>query len=247
MRVFKNCSEAIKELPREVFTRGIIAEDSTIQGKNISGQKDFQQKELVGVAYTINDFSDRDEMLKIASETFGKTHIRKDIALQWIDDMLHNESLVEKWWFMDEFTTKYFWDFCNEGTKENPTCSYSYGNTIIPQFPGLLNRLKSNLYAKGAYLSVFGHHDVEKLGRRIGCTLCYGFRVNRNIDGNKLNIFVHMRSQDLCNFMALDIYKASGLLEYFAKELDVSPGKIICYVDSLHAYYRDIKNKDIIW
>jgi thymidylate synthase len=246
MRIFRNCKEMIKELPREVFTRGVIAHDNTCQGKDVSGNKDFEQKEIIGVAYTINDFSDRDEMLKIASEMFGKTHIRKEVALKWVDDMLHNDSLLETWWFEDEYTKKYFYDFCNEGTIENPKCAYTYGNTIIPQLKPLLERLRKNKFAKGAYISIFGKEDVAKIGRRVGCTLSYGFRVINGLD-DKLVMFLHMRSQDLCNFMALDIYKASCLLEYVAKELNIKPGKMICYIDSLHAYYRDIKDKDITW
>ena len=56
-----------------------------------------------------------------------------------------------------------------------------------------------------------------------------------------------MRSQDLVNFMTLDLYKAILFLEYVAKELNVKTGKLIVYVDSLHAYFKDVPDKSITW
>jgi len=247
MRQFKNCVQLIKELPREVFTRGIIAQDTTNQGKIVDATGDFEQKELYGTAYTLNSFEDRDEMLDLAREMFGKTHLRKEVVLKWFDEMIHNDSLLETWWFEDPYTKEYFYDFCNEGTVEEPICSYTYGNKIIPQLPFLIKRLKNNIYARGAYITIFDNNDVSKIGHRVGCTLNYGFSVRNTLHGKQMNMFIHMRSQDLANFMSLDIYKASLLLEYVAKEIGVDTGKIICYVDSLHLYKRDIKNLNITW
>jgi len=235
------------ELPREVFTRGKKCEDKTLQGKDISGQEDFLQKEIYGVAYVINNLSDKGDMLEIASDIFGKNHINKIVGDAWFKDMLSNNFDYETWWFLDEYTKQYFKDFCNEGTDENPKCSYTYAKYIIPQLPFVIKRLKQNKYSRGAYISIFGENDVEKIGRRVGCTLSYGFSCRKTLDGDKLNLFLHMRSQDCANFMALDIYKAALLLEHVAKEVGVKVGIMTCYVDSLHLYQRDIKNMNITW
>lgn len=247
MRIFANCVEAIKELPREVFTRGVTATDATIQGVNIAGNKEFEQKEVVGMAYTINNLTDKDQMLEHASKIFGKTHLRKDIVERWMQNIFSDNFVYEDWWLMDPYTKKYFEDFCNEGTAENPKTAYTYAQRIMPQIQGVINRLKKNVYARGAYIAVHQDEDIHKIGHRIPCTLSYGFSVRNSLEGNKLSMFLHMRSQDLCNFMALDIYKAIALLEYVAKELNLKVGKLICYVDSLHAYNRDIKDVTIKW
>lgn len=240
MRSFKNCEEAMKELPREIFSRGVLVQDKTVQGKDVSADKGFQQKELFGMAFIINDISDKDRLLEIAKELFDKSHLSKEVGDQWVWDMLNNITTRETWFFKDKFSTEYFKKFCNE--KNTGASTYGYGERVIPQLPFVIERLKHNLYARGAYIAVHDSRDVSRIGRRIPCTLSYGFSVRRTVHGDKLNIIVHQRSCDLVNFMALDIYKAISLLEHVAREVGVKTGKLIMYVDSLHAYLKDVPN-----
>lgn len=238
MRIFKNCKQLIQELPREVFTRGQTVMDKTVQGKVVTKDEGFEQKELFGMSYMINSFEDKDEMLQIARETFNKEHLTPEVAKQWFWDMLHNPTTKETWFDMTKYTREYFEKFCNENNSGHS--AYGYGERIIPQLDSLITRLKGNLYARGAYIALHDSRDIHRIGRRIPCTLSYGFAVRKTIDGDKMNMFIHMRSQDLVNFMTLDLYKAMLLLEYIAKELNVKTGKVICYVDSLHAYKKDV-------
>lgn len=243
MRVFKNCKELIQEIPREIFTRGINVMDKTVQGKIVTKADGFEQKELYGFSYILNSFKDRDEMMQIAYELFSKEHLKKEVAEVWFSDMLTNQTLKENWWNTTEYTREYFNKFCKEAMGE---ASYSYGERIIPQIDSLIKRLTNNLYARGAYISIHDNRDIHRIGRRIPCTLSYGFSVRNTLNGNEMNMFLHQRSQDAINFMCLDIYKASLLLEYIAKKLNVKPGKMIVYVDSLHAYHKDVP-KEIQW
>ena len=246
MRIFKNCSEMIKEIPREIFTRGMNVMDKTVQGKIVTKDEGFEQKELYGVAYTINDLSDKEDMLDIARNYFKKTHLCKEIGDEWINNIFSGNTEYESWWMMDSYTKEYFKKFCNEGTEENPKTSYTYAERIFPQIESVIKRLKENIYARGAYIAVYDSRDVERIGRRIPCTLSMGFSVRNSLEGNKLNLFLHMRSQDAVNFMTLDIYKAIRILEYVAESVEVKVGKLICYVDSLHAYKKDIP-ENIQW
>lgn len=244
MRIFKNCEQAMRELPREVFTRGILVQDKTVQGKDVSDDKGFEQKELFGMAFVINNVSDKNRVLEVAKELFNKSHLNKEVGDQWVWDMLNNITTRETWWFKDEYLKEYFKKFCDDNN--TGASAYGYGERIIPQLPFVIKRLKNNLYARGAYIALHDGRDVSRIGHRIPCTLSYGFSVRRTVHGDRLSIIVHQRSCDLVNFLALDIYKAISLLEHVAKEIDVLPGKLIMYADSLHAYLKDVPG-DLQW
>ena len=244
MRIFKNFKQLIQELPREVFTRGQEVFDKSVQGKIVTQGEGFEQKELFGMSYMINDFSDRDEMMFLAQKMFNKEHLTKEVAEQWFWDMIHNPTTKETWFDKTQYTKEYFEKFCNENN--SGTSAYGYGERIIPQLDSLIKRLKGNLYARGAYIAMHDNRDIHRIGRRIPCTLSYGFAVRKTLAGDKMNMFLHMRSQDLVNFMTLDLYKATLFLESVAKEPNVKKGKLIVYVDSLHAYKRDVPSS-VTW
>ena len=231
MRQFKNCVQMIKEMPREVFVRGIAARDASIQGQIIDS-KDFDQKELFGVAYIINNTNDKDEMLEVAKGMFKLEHIRKEVGDKWFDEMISNPTTKEEWWHLTNNTSEYHKKFCDYG---NGYSSYGYGAKIIPQLPGLFARLRGNIYARGAYITLFDSSDIWKIGLRVSCTLCYGFSVRKTLNGNEMTMIIHQRSCDLASFFALDVYKAIKLLEYVAGDVGVKSAKLKHFEDSLHS------------
>lgn len=243
MRIFRNFKEYIREMPREVFSRGTDVMDKTVQGKIVTRSGGYEQKELYGVSFTINDLSDADEMMKIAKQLFKKEHLTSSIAKLWFKEMITNPTTKEKWWNQTKYTKNYFKNFCDEG---NGFSSYGYGERIIPQLNDVIKRLKTNLYSRGAYIAIHDSRDIHRIGRRIPCTLSYGFSVRNTLNGPRINLFLHQRSQDLINFASLDLYKATLLLNYVGKKIKVKPGKLIVYVDSLHSYHKDVPD-NIKW
>lgn len=236
MRIFNKCTEMYEETIRELFKRGQTVFDETVQGKVVS-ETAFEQKEIINYSYMLTDFSDIDEMIVLAKKTCEKPHITSHIAEVWFDDMISNDSLKEEWWNETEYTKKYYKDFCDEG---NGNAAYSYGERVIPNLKFVIERLKKNIYSRGAVLNLFNREDHSRIGRRIPCTLSYHFIARKTIDGDKLNLVLTQRSCDMLNFFPLDIYKAYLLLKHVAKEVNVKVGYIIHNTTSLHCYKKDI-------
>lgn len=239
MRIFNSCIEMYEEAFRELFKRGQTVFDKTVQGR-VVGEKDYEQKEIVSYSYMLNNFDDLDEMMILAKKNFEKEHLTTHVAEVWFNDMIHNPTTKEKWWDETEYTKKYFKKFCDEG---NGFASYGYGERIIPQLQHLINRLKKNIYSRGAVIAVYDNRDVARVGRRIPCTVAYHFIARKTVSGDKLNMIINQRSCDAINFFPLDIYKAYLLLKYIANEIGIDVGYIIHNIDSFHVYKMDVPQK----
>lgn len=236
MRIFNSCTEMIDETYREIWKRGQTIFDKTVQGK-IVGEKEFEQKELLFYSFRVDRFDDVKEMLDKCQLMFKKPHLKIEVAEQWFNDMIDNETLHEKWWDLTEYTQEYFKKFCDEG---DGNASYSYGERIMPQLIALSHRLKSNIYSRGAIISMMNRDDITKIGRRIPCTTSYHFLARPTMTGNKLNLIVSQRSADAINFFPLDFAKAYLFLKYVAQDVGVEVGSIIMSVNSLHVYSLDV-------
>lgn len=238
MRIYTSATEMLDETYREIWKRGQTIWDKTVQGKQV-GEKDYEQKEVVFYNFRVDDYSDNRAMLDKARATFGKKHLRYEVACQWFEDMLYNNTLHEKWWDMTPDTQDYFKKFCDEG---DGFASYSYGERMMPQINYVIKRLAQNKYSRGAIISMFKLDDVSRIGRRIPCTVSYHFMVRPTTKGDKLNLLVNMRSADAINFFPLDFVKATMLLDYVGEKLVIPVGYIMMSIDSLHVYKLDVPN-----
>lgn len=236
MRIFNSCVEMIDETYREIWKRGQTIFDRTVQGRIVKEQL-YEQKELIFYSFRVDKFDDIELMLKKAKSMFNKDHMTLAVANAWLKDMLENQTLHENWWDLNENTKKYFKEFCDEG---NGNASYSYGERIIPHLQNVINRLKGNIYSRGAVISMFTPDDSQKIGRRIPCTVSYHFFARPTLQGNKLNLIVNMRSADAINFFPLDFVKSYLFLKYVAEQVGVDIGYVIMSIDSLHVYALDV-------
>lgn len=239
MRMYSSCVEMYDETFREIWKRGQTIFDKTVQGKIVSEQE-YEQKEIVFYAYRLDAFNDVEQMLIKAKETFEKEHLTIDVAKAWFNDMIYNCTLKEEWWNLTEYSKDYFEKFCKE---ETGLASYSYGERIMPQLEGLFERLSKNIFSRGAIIIMPNQEDINKIGRRVPCTVSYHFIARPTIDGIKLNLIVNQRSADAINFFPLDLAKSYLFLEWVCKTLKIDMGYIIHSVDSLHVYAKDIPNK----
>jgi len=237
MRVFNSCVDLINETTREVFSRGVIVFDKTVQGK-IVGREEYEQKELIGYSYRLTNFNDKVEMLDWARKTFNKSFLNKEIAEAWFKDFF-NTNNPDSWWIQNEELKKYWEEF---GIEEDGKFSYTYGQRLndFDQLNNLIKRLKLNLYSRGSIVYVGGREDCSMINRRIPCTIAYQFLVRKDYNKDKVNLIVYQRSCDLVNFFALDVYKAIRLLEYISNKLNLEPGFMIHFIGSLHCYKKDV-------
>ena len=87
--------------------------------------------------------------------------------------------------------------------------------------------------------------DIHKVGggNRIPCSLNYQFFIRNN----HLHCIYSMRSNDFLGHHVIDLYCASGLMEYVVKELkstypNLKVGSLTYMGGSLHAFHWNLKD-----
>jgi len=243
MRIFSNCKSMLNETVRELFARGQSVKDKTIQGKIVT-DKGYDQREIIGYSYRLNKFDDIDEMMNLAKKYFNKEHLEPEFGKAWFDDMIHNPTLRDTWWEKSKDLSAYWKEF---GLNKYDNFDYSYGERLICQLDKLIERLKGNLYSRGAQITVWYPKDIGMIGKRVPCSTVFQFLARKTVDnGDQLNMILTQRSCDTINFFTLDVYKAVLLLKHIAKEIDVNVGYLIHNIGSLHCYAKDVP-KDRTW
>lgn len=235
MRLFENCIDAISEVTRDLFSRGQLAFDPSVQGKQVSRAK-FEMKELLGYSYTILNGTDKAAMIEWARENFVKCDITVEWAELWFKERISGipYNPPPSWKLRPNMWEKYL--------DEEGKFSYTYCERM-QHFEMIVEALQQNPYRRGAYQTIFeSSKDLEALlrGERIPCSLGYHFMVRPSIYGDQVKVFYYMRSCDLINHFASDVYIAFRTMEAVAEALDVHPGSLTHTISSLHAYICDV-------
>lgn len=241
MRIFKNCVEAISELTREIFSRGIRAYDPTVQAQYVSS-KEYEAKELLGYCYWILDISDRDKMLEWARREFGKPHLNKKHAEEWLNEMLEQKAT-------NPGTSWLCWkEYWEDKLEPNGRFSYTYNERFV-YLDQVIDHLRNNRSARGAVLTIYETtRDITNMGRsRTPCSMFIHFMIRKWADEEQLLLFYTQRSCDFCNFYPLDVWRMTGVQLYAAEKLNVKPGPFIHYISCLHAFRKDIKDPRRLW
>ena len=240
MRIFENCLEAINEITRDVFSRGLIVFDQTVQAKIVT-KEEYDSKELIGYGYILKSGCDKNEMLNWARNTFNKPHLTPEYAEAWFQDMIRGtpDNPDPSWTFWPEYWTQFM--------DSNKKLSYAYAERMSSTLPNVIDALKKSRYRRGATIPIFTPIDTNRIGKeRIPCSISYSFYVRPGTFYDLLTLVYFMRSSDLCNFFPIDVYRALRLKEYVAEELKVVPGDLIHFIGSLHAFRKDVP-KDRQW
>lgn len=239
MRRFKSSVEAASETIREVFSRGLIAFDATVQGKPVTVEE-YQMKELLGYTFTLTPqaHNDKEEMLNWMRQRLSKPHICKEYGEEWFQSMINAEPTKEFEAHM-RYYPEYWSKFSGVGW------SYSYAGRLNPNLKEGLSLLKTNPYRRGVLLQIYYPSDLHQLqfNRRIPCSVEYHPLIRRGVHGDVLFLIYHSRSMDLVNWFSLDLYRAMRLQEYIAEQLSVGVADLVTYVDSLHAYKVDVPDQ----
>jgi len=241
LRIFRNCVEAISELTREIFSRGVRAYDPTVQAQHVSKDK-YEAKELLGYCYWILDVSDRDRMLEWASKEFDKKHLNLNYAQAWLEEMLRQKAVNPgtSW--------KHWENYWGDKLETNGKFSYTYEERFV-YLDQVINHLKNNRHARGAVLSIYETtRDITNMGRsRTPCSMWIQFMIRKWGGSEKLLLFYTQRSCDFCNFYPLDVWRMTGVQIYAANKLGVEVGPFIHYISCLHAFRKDVKDPRRLW
>lgn len=131
-------------------------------------------------------------------------------------------------------------DFADDSLTIRGSC---YGKKIFSNSPSrpsrwsiALNLLKDDPDTRRAIVTVGGFDDDHpELSNDVSCVQSLHFFIRNN----KLNIYVHMRSNDAFIGLPYDVYLLTFFQELMALELGVELGTYLHFADSLHLYLRD--------
>lgn len=241
MRIFKTIKDALNETFRDLKVRGISVESKSYQDKLLTGDDRFV-KELIGVAFKIDKPTlNRDDAIRYVFPN----EYEKIIAYckQEIKDRCSGKPLNPG----NSYKIRSdMWNQFLEGNK----FSYQYAERLWTneQFETVINCLKNDAGTRQAVLSVWNPDldmNKQKLGggNRIPCSLEYQFFVRNN----RLHCMYVMRSNSAIEHCPIDLYCATGLMEYVVKRLkntypDIKIGTLTYVCGSLHCFHWNLKD-----
>jgi len=110
------------------------------------------------------------------------------------------------------------------------------GGAVIDQVKEVIDKLKKTPYTRRAQ-AITWQPWKDPYSEHPPCLQRAWFR----IANDKLNMHVHMRSNDALKAAFMNIYAFTELQRYVARQLGVEPGYYMHIVDSYHVYERDWK------
>jgi len=239
MRIYNSSVDLISETTREVFSRGLIAFDQTVQGIEVDSEE-YEMKELLAYTFTATPscHSDKEEMLEWAREHFNKPHLVLEYGKEWVKAMITGDEELEIKANM-KYARDYWTKFCKG------VFSYTYAERVGNSIKYVIKLLKRNRYRRGAAIPVYYHtdHGLSFQGKRVPCSMFYLPLIRRQGFKDVLHLTYTMRSCDLTNWFPLDIYRAMLLQEYLSKQLDTEVGNLFVFINSLHAYRSEVPSQ----
>ena len=241
MRIYKTIKDALNESFRDLKVRGISVECNSYQDKKLVGE-DRYVKELTGVAFKIDKpLLNRDDAIRYVFKEESDKIIK--YCKQEIKDRCSGKPLNPG------RSYKIRQDMWNKFLENNNKFSYQYAERLWTnnQFMNVILTLINDSGTRQAVLSVWNPDkdmDISKTGggNRIPCSLNYQF-VIRN---NRLHCIYSMRSNSAIEHCPIDLYCASGLMEYVVKILkshypDLKVGSLTYICGSFHAFHWNLK------
>ena len=221
MRLYSNCTDAVKDIGRELKKCATNVHTQTMQNKDIAKDPAYNTKEIQAFSFTVINTEDKDQM--------------PNVTLKWAEAELHERTTLPSKnpgsaWLL----RKEVW---NEFLNDRGEFDYTYPERILWQLDKNIDELKTHPETRQAIIEIHDRDkDQNKMGlERIPCSMFYQFMVR---DG-KLDVIYVMRSSDFATHFQNDIWLAIGLRDYIAQRVGIEPGKFIMFVSSLHIYQKD--------
>ena len=215
-QAFKNAQEAFEHLYDEIMLYGIYCPQQ-------------KTKSLYNIGFTITDPNNN------SIDTEWRHWSKKYAEREWNWYLSQNRSVEE--------IKKYapIWDKMHNGdniVNSNYGWQWSRNN----QLDKCIEQLKKDKFTRQAYISIFDGKEKDEYAYDTPCTLSIGFYVLPYL-GNKLNMTVIMRSNDLIYGFCNDQYCFSKLLSLVATELNLKVGNYFHFAQNLHIYEQHFNLK----
>lgn len=249
MRIYKNLYEATKETQRDLHEMGRIVKIKSFQNIDVSEREERNTtKEINGHTFRILDPYDEISHDQAYLLLFGKDKVEqhKKWAIEEFGErmsMAGNINPGEAWTIRREV-----WEeFLNEEGKMD----YTYNERFyrFNAIQRIVNNLRKDNHSRRCVLQIY-HPDLDIKGveelKRVPCSVDYSWLLREDDTGEeKLHIFYHMRSCDFFEHFLNDMILASWLNEFVAGQVGLTPGHLVVYINSLHAYKKDLDERNI--
>jgi len=256
MRIFSNPAEAVKEVERDVYEMGILTHPQTMQDKDVKDDPEYTTKEVRGYSFKINGWDyNFDDILKVI-EYFFPDQIDA-ISLYCLDEIQDRMSGVA---LNPGNAYKHRLGVWNEFLHDGKF-AYTYSERMHQQVQAILYELKERPDTRQGIITIHSNicpfnrisknqvHNVQLSadfdnkggGGRIPCSMYYQLMIRED----KLDLVYTMRSCDLLTHFPIDISLALMTQQWFASRLNLPMGTFTYFTGSLHAYFKDIKNRGV--
>lgn len=223
MRIYKNFTDGLDEIKRDLAEMGIDVHPQTMQDKKVADNPDFATKELQNYIYTIIDPMNSIDQL-------NPTQPWADLEfLERIDPEFVNPGIA--WAARKDIWSEFL---------HNGRFAYTYGERIGDGVDNIIKEIMVRPDSRQLYLGIWDPNiDSHRMGgeQRVPCSLGYLFQVRED----KLNMTYFMRSCDYATHMQNDIYLANRLMDYVADHTGYETGNFTHFIGSLHIYNKDIE------
>lgn len=239
-RIFRNCSEMIHELDRELFQSGIRVDVKHYQNKQLEGE-DRYTKEIVGVQFCISKpLKGRKEMLEfIFKEDADKI---EQYCIQEFKDRTSLEPLNPG----NSYKIRQDMWMTLMSNSDETKFDYTYSERLYDKWDHTLNALKEDKHSRQAVMQVFSHEDTAKHGgfTRVPCSCQFQYLIRND----QLHCIYTMRSNDYFGHFPIDIWLAAESIQFLVDRLketypELETGKLYYQAGSLHAYNWDLKER----
>jgi len=224
MRIYKNFTEAIPEIKRDVVEMGIKCHPRSYQDKDIADNPDFETLELQNYIYSV-----------VEPHTDDLNAVQPWAECEWRERLRGIAG--------DPINPGYAWlereEVWHEFLDEFGRFAYTYGDRFDQheQVKRIVHRIKEDPESRQLFISVWNTSDIEKLGgiSRVPCTLGYQIQIRKGT----LNLTYLQRSCDLATHLVNDVYLAHKLQVYLAEVTSGRTGTFTHWMGSLHLFKKD--------
>lgn len=239
MRLFEDCSAMLNEVARDLQEMGVVRQTQTMQDKDISGNSDFDTKELFNYSFCISQpYLDLGRLFQIPSNDFTRAEVERWANLEFIERTSHTHFNPGLAWKIRRALWEPFLD-------QNKKFSYTYNERLRSQYEAIINTFRKDPNTRQAILTIWNKMDVFKTGKkRVPCSLHYHFLASTESGERRLNVIYTMRSSDFVTHFANDVWLACKLLWWMSEQVGINPGKFYMNVASLHVYNKDAELLD---
>lgn len=145
-----------------------------------------------------------------------------------------NKAVIEKYPNVARFMEK------PKSEQLPPNFNTFYGPRILDQLPFVLKELKSNPDTRRAVISILDSQDLLLLDKDETLEFPCCDSATFSIRNNKLNVHVHMRSQNMGQVLKLDMYLWGRFTCELATQLNLENGEFTSSVVSAHVFNKDL-------